>query len=130
MLSFLAARNLHCVSSNFCDNNKTSPCEYPGVSPAFAGSESYLMKADLIQAASEIIPNSQILVNVISRRVRQLTFGHRPLVHVPPGTGAADISLMEVIGKKLTYEPTLGQKDAVAPVVPFPGRTALTKKAA
>jgi len=88
------------------------------------------MKADLIQTASEIIPNPQILVNVISRRVRQLSFGHRPMLQVPPGTREADIALMEVIEKKLTYESTFGQDDAGAPVIPFPGRTAVTKKAA
>jgi DNA-directed RNA polymerase, subunit K/omega len=88
------------------------------------------MKAVLIQAASEIIPNPQILVNVVSRRVRQLSFGHRPMVQVPPGTREADIALMEIIEKKLTYESTFGQKYAGAPVVPFPGNAAVTTKAA
>ena len=31
-----------------------------------------IMKADLIAAASEVITNQQILVNMVSRRVRQL----------------------------------------------------------
>jgi len=31
------------------------------------------MKAELVQAASEVITNQQILVNMVSRRVRQLT---------------------------------------------------------
>ena len=48
------------------------------------------MKADLVKAASEVIPNQQILVNMVSRRVRQLCFGYRPLVQVPPGMDAAD----------------------------------------
>jgi len=88
------------------------------------------MKSDLIQAASEVVRNPQILVNMISRRVRQLNFGHRPLVQIQPGAGAADIALTEIIEKKLTYESTFGQEDAGAPVVPFPGETALTTKAA
>jgi DNA-directed RNA polymerase subunit omega len=88
------------------------------------------MKADLIQAASEIIVNSQILVNVVSRRVRQLTLGHRPLVQVPPGTRAADIALSEIIAKKLTYESTFGETDATAAVVAFPVATPSAKKAA
>ncbi len=37
------------------------------------------MKADLVKAASEVITNQQILVNMVSRRVRQLSLGHRPL---------------------------------------------------
>ena len=88
------------------------------------------MKADLIQAASKIIPNPQILVNVVSRRVRQLGFGHRPMVRTSPGWLAADIALTEVIEKKLTYESTFGKEDAGAAVVPFPGGTVVSKKAA
>jgi DNA-directed RNA polymerase subunit omega len=88
------------------------------------------MKADLIQAASKIIPNPQILINVISRRVRQLGFGHRPMVQVLPGTRAADIALTEIIEEKLTYESTLGQEDAGPAVLAFPARTGATKKAA
>src|SRR6266487_2358670 len=47
------------------------------------------MKADLVKAASEVILNQQILVNMISRRVRQLSFGHRPMVEYAPGLGSA-----------------------------------------
>jgi len=52
------------------------------------------------------------------------------MVQVPPGTREADIALMEIIEKKLTYESTFGQKYAGAPVVPFPGNAAVTTKAA
>jgi len=78
------------------------------------------MKAHLIHAAAHVIPNQQILVNVISRRVRQLVLGHRPLVEVPPGTREADIALMEVINKKLTFESTFGSNGKHGVVVPFP----------
>src|SRR5712691_6905819 len=81
------------------------------------------MKADLVKAASEIIPNQQILVNMVSRRVRQLCLGHRPLVEYAPGLGHADIALSEIANKKLTFESTFGQngKDAVAAqVMEFP----------
>jgi len=54
------------------------------------------MKADLVKAASEVILNQQILVNMISRRVRQLSFGHRPMVEYAPGLGFADIALSEI----------------------------------
>ncbi len=78
------------------------------------------MKAHLIAAASEVIPNQQILVNMVSRRVRQLSLGHRPLVEVPPGTRAADIALTEIINKKLSFESTFNPKGKDAVVVPFP----------
>ena len=89
------------------------------------------MKADLLTAAAEVIPNQQILVNMVSRRVRQLTVGHRPLVEFAPGLGSADIALMEIGKGKLTYKSTVGQngKDALADVLQFPG-TVLKNKAA
>lgn len=81
------------------------------------------MKADLLKAACQVVPNQQILVNVISRRVRQLSLGHQPRVEFSPGLGFADIALTEVINNKLGYESTLGQKakDEAANVVVFPG---------
>ena len=81
------------------------------------------MKADLIEAASKVITNQQILVNMVSRRVRQLSLGHRPLVEYAPGLGAADIALTEIANGKLTFESTLGQNEtaeAPARVVLFP----------
>ena len=87
------------------------------------------MKADLIKAASAVIPNQQILVNMVSRRVRQLILGHRPLVEFIPGLGHADVALTEIANKKLTYESTFGQSGKVAPaeVVQFPGITVSNK---
>jgi len=88
------------------------------------------MKADLIKAASAVIPNQQILVNMVSRRVRQLCLGHRPLVAVPPGTRAADIALTEIIEGKLDFESTFGKGAKEAPIVPFPGLLPTKEKAA
>ncbi len=81
------------------------------------------MKADLVKAASEVIPNQQILVNMVSRRVRQLSLGHRPLVEFAPGLGYADIALTEIANQKLAFESTFGQNGnaASAEVVQFPG---------
>ena len=93
------------------------------------------MKANLVKAASEVIPNPQILVNMVSRRVRQLSLGHRPLVEYAPGLREADIALTEIANGKLTFESTFGQNgtaEAAARVVPFPGvgSTKSAKKAA
>jgi DNA-directed RNA polymerase subunit K/omega len=81
------------------------------------------MKPELVKAAAEVITNQQILVNMVSRRVRQLCLGHRPLVEYAPGLGHADIALTEIANGKLAYESTLGQNGngAAAQVVQFPG---------
>jgi len=82
------------------------------------------MKSELVKAASEVITNQQILVNMVSRRVRQLCLGHRPLVEYVPGLGHADIALTEIANGKLAYESTLGQNGNSATsgdVVQFPG---------
>jgi DNA-directed RNA polymerase subunit omega len=91
------------------------------------------MKAELVKAANEVIQNQQILVNMVSRRVRQLIIGHRPLVEFVPGMGHADIALSEIANGKLTFESTLGQNgDTPVEVVQFPGVIVkkATKKAA
>ena len=80
------------------------------------------MKPNLVKAAAEVIPDAKILVNMVSRRVRQLCLGHRPLVEFVPGLGHADIALSEIAAGKLTFELILNQngKDAVQQVVEFP----------
>jgi DNA-directed RNA polymerase subunit omega len=80
------------------------------------------MKPELVKAASEVIPSQQILVNMVSRRVRQLSLGHRPLVEFVPGMGHADVALSEIANGKLVFESTLGQNGNTPPeVVQFPG---------
>ena len=88
------------------------------------------MKAELIEAASKVITNQQILVNMVSRRVRQLSLGHRPLVEYAPGLREADIALTEIANGKLAYESTFGQNGSVESpqVVPFPKIIATVKK--
>jgi DNA-directed RNA polymerase subunit omega len=88
------------------------------------------MKTELVQAASEVITSPQILVNMVSRRVRQLTLGHRPLVECAPGLREADIALTEIANGKLTFESTFGQNgtaEAPARVVLFPAVTSSKK---
>ncbi len=92
-----------------------------------------IMNADLVKAASEVITNQQILVNMVSRRVRQLSLGHRPLVECAPGLREADIALTEIATGKLTFESTFGQNgatEAPARVVLFPGVTPVKKAVA
>ena len=80
------------------------------------------MKPNLVEAAAEIVPDPKILINMVSRRVRQLSLGHRPMVEFVPGLGHADVALSEIAAGKLTFELTLNQngKDAAPQVVEFP----------
>ena len=59
------------------------------------------MKSDLVEKASQISPDPQVLINVISKRVRHLNGGRSPVVAVRPGMGAADIALTELIEGKI-----------------------------
>ena len=79
------------------------------------------MKTELVHVATKVVPNQQILINMVSRRVRQLSLGHRPLVEFAPGLGHADIALTEIANGKLIFEST--SKDAVeeGEIVQFPG---------
>ncbi len=85
------------------------------------------MNSNLLVAATKVIPLTELLVNMVSRRVRQLNKGHRPLVETPPGMGIADIALTEIIEGKLTSQP-VEQSDAI--VAPFPAVLTGVKKAA
>jgi DNA-directed RNA polymerase subunit omega len=62
------------------------------------------MSSHLLEEACKVIPNQQLLVNVVSKRVRQLTAGHRPMCEVGPRMGFSDIALTEIIEGKLKYE--------------------------
>lgn len=66
------------------------------------------MNADLVKKALAIIINPHILVNMVSRRVRQLNSGGggscRPLVADIANLGAADIALLEIVEGKMSYE--------------------------
>ena len=66
------------------------------------------MNADLVKKALEKVLNPNVLVNMVSRRVRQLTAGgggtSRPLIADLGNLGAADIALIEIIEDKMSFE--------------------------
>lgn len=62
------------------------------------------MTSHLLEEAARKITVPQVLINVVSRRVRQLSQGHRPLIETDPRMGLSDIALKEIIDGKLTYE--------------------------
>ncbi|MGA2245692.1 MAG: DNA-directed RNA polymerase subunit omega [Verrucomicrobiota bacterium] len=65
------------------------------------------MNAELCKKAVEKVGNPNVLVNLISRRVRQLSGGGglgRPLVDVPASMGLADIALTEIVEDKMAWD--------------------------
>lgn len=62
------------------------------------------MTSSLLEEAFKIIPSHQVLVNVVSKRVRQLSAGHRPMIETGPRMGFSDIALSEIIQGKLVWE--------------------------
>src|SRR3954468_15654639 len=62
------------------------------------------MTTQLLQEAAQVIPNQQLLINVVSKRVRQLGLGHRPMIETTPRMSLTDIALKEIISGKLAYE--------------------------
>jgi DNA-directed RNA polymerase subunit omega len=59
------------------------------------------MKAELVEQAALIIKDPPILINMVSKRVKQLNSGRSPLVERRPGLREADIALMEIIQGKI-----------------------------
>src|SRR5438045_9013063 len=62
------------------------------------------MTTQLLQEAAQVIPNQQLLINVVSKRVRQLGLGHRPMVETGPRASLTEIALKEIIHGRLTFE--------------------------
>lgn len=66
------------------------------------------MRDEYLKEAIKIIPDTNALINVVSRRVKQLKRGHRPLVESLEKLNPEDIALREVIEGKINYE-TVGE---------------------
>jgi len=66
------------------------------------------LNAELTKKALEKVGNPNVLVNLVSRRVRQLNSGggalSRPLIADVGNLGVADIALQEIIEEKMGWE--------------------------
>ena len=66
------------------------------------------MNSEYCKQALAKVGNPNVLINLISRRVRQLNsaggIGSRPLLNEVAGLGAADIALKELIEEKMGWE--------------------------
>ncbi len=57
-----------------------------------------------LEAALQRVANPDLLVNIVSRRVRQLAQGHRPMTQTDPRMDHADVALKEIGEGKIGYE--------------------------
>ena len=62
------------------------------------------MNSESVKQALEKVGNPYDLVNIVSRRVRQLNGGMRPLLANTGQMGVADIALSEIIEEKLGWD--------------------------
>jgi DNA-directed RNA polymerase subunit omega len=70
------------------------------------------MRDEYIREARKVIDDPYILVNVVSRRVKQLRRGSRPLVESLEKLLPEDIALREIIEGKISYELTTPEAPA------------------
>jgi len=65
----------------------------------------FVLNWKYLETAKSNVPNIEVLVNLVSRRIRQLYNGARPLVKPDtPNMDAEDIALKEIAEGKLTAE--------------------------
>ena len=62
------------------------------------------MRDDYVTAALLVIDDPNILINDVSRRVKQLKRGNRALVESLEKLSAEDTALREIIERKISYE--------------------------
>ena len=62
------------------------------------------MRDDYLKEAQKVIIDPNLLINVVSRRVKQLRRGSRPLVESLEKLNLEDIALREIIEGKIQYE--------------------------
>jgi DNA-directed RNA polymerase subunit omega len=78
------------------------------------------MKSKYLESAQLRIPNPELLVNLVSRRVRQLAQGHRPITQTDAKMDFAEIALKEISEGKLGYEFGTGPEAEPEPVAGTP----------
>jgi DNA-directed RNA polymerase subunit omega len=71
---------------------------------AFGGLPVLAMRAELVEKAALVVPELPILINMVSKRVKQLTLGRPALIDKKPGMREADVALQEIIEGKIKVE--------------------------
>ena len=83
---------------------KIIPFDQGGTNPKPGRRTDLSMRSDLVQQAQEIYPDPPLLINIVSKRVKQLNQGRTPLVPTTPSMGMADVALMEIIDGKVVVD--------------------------
>jgi DNA-directed RNA polymerase subunit omega len=63
-----------------------------------------MVLAELVEQAMSKIEHPEVLINMVSMRVRQLGQGFRPLIPVNPRMTFLSVALTEIAEGKLTFE--------------------------
>lgn len=62
------------------------------------------MRDDYLKQAQQKVQDPNILINLVSRRVKQLKYGMKPMVESLEKLEPEDIALREIIEGKIDYE--------------------------
>lgn len=62
------------------------------------------MRDDYLKLAQEKVTDPNVLINMVSRRAKQLKSGDKPLIESLERLSAEDIALREIIDGKLSYQ--------------------------
>ena len=63
-----------------------------------------IVREEYLKEAQQIIQDPNTLINVVSRRSKQLKFGNKPLVESLEKLEPEDIALREIIEGKISYQ--------------------------
>ncbi len=69
------------------------------------------MRDEYLQQAQEKITDPNILINVVSRRSKQLKYGMKPLIESLEKLEPEDIALREIIEGKIDFELFEGEEN-------------------
>ena len=64
----------------------------------------FTVRDEYIKAAYKVVQDPNLLINLVSRRVKQLKMGQKPMVESLERLTPEDTALREIIEGKITYE--------------------------
>lgn len=63
-----------------------------------------IVRDDYLEKAQKVVTDPMILINMVSRRAKQLKSGYKPLVESLERLSAEDLALREIMEGKITYQ--------------------------